>query len=151
MRQSVPPAGPGDEPLDVLGEVSAPTNEDPFGPGDPVEVARLVRRALSVAGRHATDVAALVVVARRDVAPEGLARFTRRALGPHGANIPSFHEWDDPSFLEWDDPSTGRDVWSTIAEQVDLAGRSVVILVLLGPGESATVRCLGSPRGTWAE
>src|SRR5262245_51436503 len=35
----------------ILGRVAGITTEDPFGPGDPLEVARLVRRALAAAGR----------------------------------------------------------------------------------------------------
>ncbi|MBX3030776.1 MAG: hypothetical protein KF809_11490 [Chloroflexi bacterium] len=61
--------------------------EDPFGSGDPVELARLLRRALAAAGRKAFEVSALVLVTDADPGVEAVARFARRALGPHGAMV----------------------------------------------------------------
>ena len=71
----------------VTGSATALTTEDPFGPGDPVHVARLVRRALAAAGGKAIDVTALLVVTDGAVEQAALSRFARRALGPHGASL----------------------------------------------------------------
>jgi hypothetical protein len=73
--------------MDVLARLTASTAEDPFGPGDPLEVARLIRRSLAAAGRKAIDVTRLIVVADAPVPVDALGRFARRALGPHGASV----------------------------------------------------------------
>lgn len=137
----------------VLGSAFAATPEDPFGPGDPVEVARLVRRALAAAGAKALDVTAMLVSAGGPVDHAALLRFTRRALGPHGASL-------SPVAI------TGRATTheDRCAEATDAAigfrqgpdggpGRppargSVFIAVALGPGTAATALCLGERRGT---
>src|SRR4029079_15875159 len=73
----------------VLGESHGTTSVDPLGEADPVEAARVVRRALAAADRKAFDVRRLVVV--RDARPDAaaMARFARRALGPHGSTVPT--------------------------------------------------------------
>lgn len=125
--------------LRVIGESRGTSAEDPLGPGDPLEVARLVRRALAAAGRRATDVDALVLVADEEPDPTRLARFTRRALGPVGAEVASVG-------------AAGAGL--TDVARLDLAERlaqpglrgGVAILVARGPGEAVTVRCVAGPR-----
>lgn len=73
--------------MDVLARLTAASTEDPFGPGDPLEVARLVRRGLAAAGRKAPDVTRVIVVTDTPVSAEALSRFARRALGPHGTRV----------------------------------------------------------------
>jgi len=135
----------------VLGSASATTAADPFGPGDPVEVARLVRRALAAAGAKALDVTALLVVAAQPVDHAALRRLTRRALGPHGAALA-------PVAV----PGRAATHAGRVAEAVEVAigfrddhpagqptgtpghaARSVVMAVALGPGSSATALCVG--------
>lgn len=125
----------GPAPMRVLGEVRGSSAEDPLGPGDPLEVARLVRRALAAGGHRAIDVRGLALVA--DEIPDGmaLARFTRRALGPSGAEVPSVGVGGD-----------GRDhearlaiAWAALPRSIGGIG----VVVALGPGSAVTVRCVG--------
>ena len=73
----------------VLGHAVTEGRVPPFGGTDPLPAARAVRRALSDAGRRALDVAALVVASAVAVGEDETARFTRRALGPHGQWVPA--------------------------------------------------------------
>jgi hypothetical protein len=59
----------------------------PLGSDDPLAAARAVRRALAAAGRRAVEVTDLVVASPEAIDPDTLARFARRALGPHGPSI----------------------------------------------------------------
>jgi hypothetical protein len=59
----------------------------PLGSDDPVIAARAVRRALAAGGHRASDVGRLVVASPDPIEPDALARFARRALGPHGATV----------------------------------------------------------------
>lgn len=131
MSEDVPAA------LRVIGEVRSTSAEDPLGPGDPLEVARLVRRALAAAGRRATDVDALVLVADEEPDAAGLARFTRRALGPVGAEVPSVGAAG---------PGLTHDDRLAMAERLAQPGLrgGVAILVVRGPGEAVTVRCVAA-------
>jgi len=134
----------------VTGSATATTSEDPFGPGDPVEVARLVRRALASGGAKAMDVTALLVVADGPLDPAALARFTRRALGPHGASL---------ALVAVPGRATSHAARRDAAAEVGCgfrdgpAGRegpdrrSVVIVVVLGPCSAATALCLGTGDG----
>jgi hypothetical protein len=124
--------------LAVRAHVAAVTTEDPFGPGDPLEVARLVRRALAAAGRKAFEVTELVAVA--DVAPddEALRRFARRALGTRGAAVQARAA-----------PAVGRDQAARESSAIEQSADGVrdtpsalVVLVCLGPGGLASVSCL---------
>lgn len=133
----------------VLGTAAAATAEDPFGPGDPLEVARLVRRALAAAGRRAVDVDGLALVA--DHAPDAadLARFTRRALGPVGAEVPAVGAEVPAIGGAAAGGGGGHEarcaVVTTMAEGLLRGG--VAIAVALGPGAEATVRCVAAVRG----
>lgn len=122
----------------VLGTASAATEEDPFGPGDPLEAARLVRRALAVAGRRATDVDGLAMVTDRAPKPAALARFVRRALGPHGADVPAIGRAGP----------CDHDARLTLATEMagDRVHRGVAIAIALGPDGLATVACIGGDR-----
>ncbi len=104
--------------------------EDPFGPGDPLELARLVRRVLAAAGRKAVDVSALVVVTDVDPGMAALVRFTRRALGPHGETIRPTVE------LVAADAGHGDRVAMACTHRED--GPTVVLAVVLGPADVAT-------------
>jgi hypothetical protein len=73
----------------VLGRAVTEGQVLPFGGADPLPAARAVRRALSDAGRRALDVGALVVASAVAVGADEAARFTRRALGPHGQCVPA--------------------------------------------------------------
>lgn len=127
-----PPAGRGAG--GPHGELTASVDEDPFGPGDPLVVARLVRRSLAAAGRKAADVSALLVVTDRAPDPEALARFARRALGSRGADVPCSATIVDP----------GLDHARRLAIVPGLrSGGPLVIVLALGPGAIASVRCLG--------
>jgi hypothetical protein len=139
----------------VVGRASAETAEDPFGPGDPLEVARLVRRALADGGRKASDVVALVLAADPLPEPAAMARFTRRALGPHGGGVPAAivavpagadHEARCRAALA-QAASMGRTAGSGIAGS-GAGPRAVAIGVALGPAVVASALCVvpsGSP------
>jgi hypothetical protein len=107
--------------------------EDPFGPGDPVELARLVRRALAAAGRKAVEVSALVVVTDTDPGAAAVARFTRRALGPHGGTI-------QPSVVVVE-PDVPHEERLAMAQHRHPEAESVVITIALGPDTTATASC----------
>lgn len=107
--------------------------EDPFGPGDPVELARLVRRALAAAGRKAFEVSALVVITDADPGLDAVTRFTRRALGPHGATI-------QPSVMIVA-PDVPHEERLAMARSQRQEVGSVVITVALGPEATATASC----------
>ena len=133
----------------VLGSATAVTAEDPFGPGDPLEVARLVRRALAAAGAKALDVTALVLVTDGPVDPAALARFTRRALGPHGAALVpvavlSRTDAHEARVAEGTEVAIG--VRAGPAGAAAPAVHSVVVVVALGPGSRVTVACVGGAR-----
>jgi hypothetical protein len=139
----MPRKTPTGEPLGggrgMLSEVAGTTGEDPFGPGDPLEVARLVRRALAAAGRRATDVTDLMVVTDVTPSPEALDRFTRRALGPHGAVVRSSSQVVATALRHQERLA--------IPGRSDAYGSSVVVTVALGPGAIATARCHGASSG----
>jgi hypothetical protein len=120
--------------MDVLAGRSASIAEDPFGPGDPLEVARLVRRALAAAGRKGLDVTRLVVVADTPVSADALRRFTRRALGPHGGTVRA-----DGMVSTDPDHDARIDLGLGHAHE----DRGVAVLVVLGPGAVATALLLG--------
>jgi hypothetical protein len=124
---------------EVVGRASAPTSEDPFGPGDPLEVARLVRRALADAGRRAVEVSALVVVAEAEVPPDALDRFVRRALGPHGAAVAS------SVLVVAPDLGHAERLALAIFEPATARHGSVVMAVALGPNDAATAACFRCP------
>jgi hypothetical protein len=71
-----------------LGRATTHGQALPLGVDDPVVAARAVRRALAAAGRRAMDVTILVVASAEPIPSTVLARFARRALGPHGAVVP---------------------------------------------------------------
>lgn len=119
----------------VLGRAEGTTDEDPFSPGDPLEVARLVRRALAAAKRRAAEVGALVVVTDRSPPAGTLARFTRRALGPHGAQVRS-----EGRLVAPDLPHPGR---VATGEALAASGPTLTMVVVLGPDDRATVLCFG--------
>jgi hypothetical protein len=122
-----------------LGRAAAAEAADPFGPGDPLDVARLVRRCLAAAGRKALDVSDVVVVASTAPAPVALARFTRRALGPRGAVVrTTVHALPDATHPTREAAAV---VVATSAPKAS-AGAGVVIAVCLGPGRQATAICL---------
>jgi len=134
----------------MTGSATTATAADPFGPGDPVEVARLVRRALAAAGAKAMDVTALLVVTDRPVDHATLSRFTRRALGPHGTSLApvavpgraSSHEGRRAEAVEM-----GSGFREGPAGRAAPDRRSVVVVVVLGPGEAATALCVGAGDG----
>ena len=129
----------GPAPMRVLGEVHGSSGEDPVGPGDPLEVARLVRRALAASGRRAVDVRGLALVADEAPGEMALARFTRRALGPHGAEVPSAGAG-----------GAGLSHEARVGVATDLAvaraAGGVAIAVARGPGDAVTIRCVGAGR-----
>ena len=132
-----PPAGGPRPRATVLSRVGVATGEDPFGPGDPLEVARLLRRALATAGRKAVDVTELRVVADAPVDDDALGRFARRALGPHGGSI-------------------ARSVTQVAQdrqheERIDIAletgpdPRTMTMVLVVGPHGVATAMCVAAP------
>jgi len=136
----------------VLGSATAATAEDPFGPDDPVEVARLVRRALAAAGARALDVTALLVCAGGRVEHAALQRFTRRALGPHGASlspvaIPGRAATHQDRCADATDAAIGFRRGPDGGAGPPPARGSMVIAVALGPGASATALCIGERHG----
>lgn len=93
-----------------------------------------MRRSLAAAKRRADAVEAMVVVTDRAPPPAALARFTRRALGPHGAEVAASSHLVRPEV----------DHLERVASATTFASRaSVTIVVVLGPGDGATVLCLG--------
>jgi hypothetical protein len=119
----------------VLSEVRGGSAEDPLGPGDPLEVARLVRRALAAARRRAVDVEALALVADAEPDPVTLARFARRALGPHGVSVRCDGAGEADLLHE-------ARVGAVTALAVARAAGGVAVAVALGPGDAVTVRCV---------
>jgi hypothetical protein len=120
-------------PLKILARLTTTTAEDPFGPGDPLEVARLVRRALAAAGRRAMDVRELLVIGDAPIATDALERFTRRALGPHGATVAPASR-----------PVAQEVPHDERIEQGLRAPRSplVAILLVIGPEHDVTALCV---------
>jgi hypothetical protein len=127
----------------ILGRAWDAAAPDPFGADDPVEVARLVRRALAAAGRKAFDVVGVVVVTEQEPDAASLARFARRALGPHGASVtPVVRLAAGADHAARCAAAAGIAVGS-VAGRPEPAGPSVVIAIALGPGLAATALCLG--------
>ena len=122
--------------MDILVRLTASTAEDPFGPGDPLEAARLVRRGLAAAGRKALDVGRLMVVTDGPVSAEALSRFARRALGPHGARV------ECPLLsVAAERPHEERVEMGSAASAV-ADGISVVLVI--GPGELVSALCVAA-------
>lgn len=142
-----------DRSVRVVAELRGIVEEDPLGPGDPLDVARLVRRALAAAGRRAVDVQALSLVADVVPDPAALARFTRRALGPHGAGVTSIgrgaagtsHEVRIVTATELAGGASGPGAGSG-ARPGEGSGGRVAIAVARGPGDALTVRCVMAGR-----
>ncbi len=134
-------AGHHERRVTVLAQVSAETSEDPFGPGDPLQVARLVRRALAAAGHKATDVGALLVVADDAIPPDARSRFARRALGPPGAAVQT-----TSLVVPASDHDARRDLAMRSVRDLSTADGHVIVIVVvvLGPGERVTAVC-GTP------
>jgi hypothetical protein len=132
-----PPIGTSSA-LVVRARVAAVTAEDPFGPGDPLEVARLVRRVLAAAGRKAFEVTELVAVA--DVAPddEALRRFAGRALGPRGEAV----ALRAGPAVGIDQAARESSAIEQLADGVRDTTSALTVLVCLGPGGLASVCCL---------
>jgi hypothetical protein len=132
-----PPIGTSSA-LVVRARAAAVTAEDPFGAGDPLVVARLVRRALAAAGRKAFEVTELVAVA--DVPPddEALRRFVRRALGPRGAAV----EVRAGRAVGIDQAARESSAIEQLADGVPDTATALIVLVCLGPGGLASVSCL---------
>jgi len=120
----------------VLARLTVATAEDPFGPGDPLEVARLVRRTLAAAGRRAIDVTALIVVADASIPTEALGRFVRRTLGPHGASV-SRRVHLVPAKVD-------HEHRVEVSQALGAKPASNVLVVVLGPGDRATVVSLAT-------
>lgn len=110
--------------------------EDPFGDGDPLQVARLVRRALAAGGRKALEVSRLVVVTDADPGRDALDRLTRRALGPHGASV--------RSAVAQVAGAVDHEARIALVRATASPGASVVVGVVLGPGALATALCLAA-------
>ncbi len=110
--------------------------EGPFGDGDPLQVARLVRRALAAGGRKALEVGRLVVVTDADPGRDALDRFTRRALGAHGASV--------RSAATQVSGAVDHEARIALARAIAVSGASVVVVVVLGPGAVATALCLAA-------
>lgn len=72
----------------VLGRAETSGADLPLGSSDPIEPSRAVRRALADARRHAEDVERFVVATPVEVSQAALRSFARRALGPHGEDVP---------------------------------------------------------------
>lgn len=127
----------------VLGRASMATGEDPFGPGDPVEVARLVRRALAATGRTAVEVTGLVLMADRAPSETALERFARRALGPHGHHT---QVGAHLTTLPTHDARVAHAI-AVAATRVQPTtrpgGDELMVAVVLGPDGQATALCLG--------
>jgi hypothetical protein len=126
-----PPEDPAEQSTSVLARLTMATAEDPFGPGDPLEVARLVRRTLAAAGRKAGDVTDLVVATAVPVPTDALGRFARRALGPHGAWV---SRWVSMVPAESDHEHRLEAGLARFG-----APASVMIVAALGPGDRASV------------
>lgn len=123
----------------VLSRLTADVDEDPFGPGDPLEVARLVRRALAAAHRHAIDVRVVMVATDRPPSQELAARFVRRTLGPHGADVPCRVVGETP-----DEAAEVR-----VIQMLDATRKhgpdqppGVAMVVVRGPGNRVRVLCV---------
>jgi hypothetical protein len=122
----------------VLARLALATLEDPFGPGDPLEVARLVRRTLAVAGRKAIDVSSLIVVADTATPTEALRGFVRRALGPHAGTV--------PAAVRMIDSANHDERVQRVLATPESAGPRLDLVIVLGPGAVATVLALGRVR-----
>lgn len=113
------------------------TSENPFGQGDPLEVARLVRRALARAGRKAREVVELMVVADAAVAPASLSRFARRVLGPHGESVRIASVASGTR-----DHEMRRDMATRAVRERAGHDDGVVVVLVLGPRDVVTAVCL---------
>lgn len=112
----------------------------PLGVADPVIAARAVRRSLAQAGRRAVDVEALVVGAPDQLGAEALARFARRALGPHG---------DGVSAVGIADGDASADALASLAAEhlatTGLPGDGVGIAVGIAADGTAVALCIDRP------
>lgn len=117
--------------------MTAVTAEDPFGPGDPLEVARLIRRVLAAACRRAVEVSDVVVIADATPSPDTLGRFVRRALGPQGEAVRS------ASIAMPESDHRARKA----AGMGSAARNGMTIAVVIGPGELVSVLCVEPPSG----
>ncbi|MCC6833336.1 MAG: NUDIX domain-containing protein [Thermoleophilia bacterium] len=122
----------------VAGSASTITGEDPFGPGDPKEVARVARRALAAGGRRAAEVDVLVLVTDRSPPANDLARFTRRALGPQGGSVRTLGLAVGPDTSHDARSATAVAHIRTLLRDPARVGIGVV----LGPGPVATAVCV---------
>ncbi|MFN8621081.1 MAG: hypothetical protein U0869_10090 [Chloroflexota bacterium] len=139
----------------ILGRATAATAEDPFADGDPLEVARLVRRALADARRRATEVTDVLLVAEAEPDPGRLARFVRRALGPSGGAVgatawaagPGDHVARCAMAVSRlvGARAQGDGTPVTGAPPDGRRGGPVGIAVVLGPGAAATALCVHLP------
>jgi hypothetical protein len=147
------------ERLSELGRAATRGQALPLGVDDPVIAARAVRRALAAAGRRAMDVTTLVVASPEPIPADVVARFTRRALGPHGAVTQvSFHHPDAtdaealarhgssriPYLADSDRDDGSRS--SGAEASLDVSSRSgVAVVVGLGVDGTVEAICLGLP------
>ncbi len=122
--------------MDLLARLTASTAEDPFGPGDPLEVARLVRRSIAAAGRKALDVTRLMVVADAPVSAAALGRFARRALGPHGASVVAL-----PVSVAGDQPHEER---IEIGLDVRPVAGGISVILVIGPDDLVSALCVAA-------
>ncbi|MEZ4597899.1 MAG: hypothetical protein R3C32_14445 [Chloroflexota bacterium] len=118
----------------IAAGLSAAIAQDPFGEDDPVEVARLVRRALAADGHKAVAVSGLVVITDAEPGVDALRRLARRALGPHGGSVP-------PELVRVP-VGASHDERLAVARSRRPADTSVVVVIVLGPRAMATAWCL---------
>ncbi|CAN5617477.1 hypothetical protein BH24CHL9_BH24CHL9_04600 [soil metagenome] len=124
----------------VLGRAVTRGQALPLGVDDPIVAARAVRRALADAGRRAADCEAMAVASPDTLAPGVLARFARRALGPHGDRMPV----RGVPVLEPDADILAARAAAELAASGPLH-EGVGIAVGLGADGTAVALCLGNP------
>lgn len=124
--------------LRVLGAAVTHGQALPLGVDDPVIAARAVRRALAAASRHASDVSMLAIASPSPVGQDVLARFTRRALGPHGAEVRLM------ALVAPDEPADAlADAAARLVDDATLAPERVAIVIGLALDGTTVALCLG--------
>jgi hypothetical protein len=121
-----------------LGRATTYGQAQPLGVDDPVVAARAVRRALAAAGRRAFDVTDLVVAANEPVPSDVLARFARRALGPHGSTVRAI------GLVESTSDASGLAELALAAAASNEAPDGLVIAVGMTHDGTTEARCLGA-------
>jgi hypothetical protein len=122
----------------VVGRATTHGQVLPLGSDDPVVAARAVRRALADGHRRAADVGALAVATPPPLSLDAVARFARRALGPHGTDV-------TPAAVEAAEPDAEALLGSAIRSlPSDHRRPGIAVVVAIAADGTAIALCLSA-------